>query len=372
MNRRRVRRAVVALHRWLAFAAGAFVLVAGVTGSILVFRGEIDRILDPDMLVSQGGAARLSIGAAADRIDEGLTVRRVSLPSPQDDGVYLFEASDGDRVLEIAVDPYTGAILGQRPVGSTFTAFVYELHRSLFLGRAGEIFLALIGAALLISVGTGLWLWWPRAGPLRRALTWRRTRSPVLTWFDLHKLTGVYLAAVLLPVALTGILLTFPDYWDSAVAAVAEVTEIPTAFESAPKSRTSPDIGPGVALAAANEVLPEGKALYLVFPLKDRAPYLVAMSQPGELRDSGAYSGVAVDRYTGDVLSVIDSRNSTAGDVIRDLPYPLHTGEVFSLPGRLVVFASGLASSALFLTGLRLWWLRRSPPRTAVGRSAAS
>ena len=44
-----VRKALVALHRWLGLTAGAFLLILGLTGCLLVFENEIDAALNPKL-----------------------------------------------------------------------------------------------------------------------------------------------------------------------------------------------------------------------------------------------------------------------------------------------------------------------------------
>ncbi|WP_193385217.1 PepSY domain-containing protein, partial [Rubrivivax gelatinosus] len=42
-----MRKALAALHRWAALAAGALLLVSGLSGSLMVWQAELDAALNP-------------------------------------------------------------------------------------------------------------------------------------------------------------------------------------------------------------------------------------------------------------------------------------------------------------------------------------
>jgi len=106
-------------------------------------------------------------------------------------------------------------------------------------------------------------------------------------------------------------------------------------------------------------------------PRSDTDVYRIAVRQPGEVRRSGALSGVAVDRYDGEVLAAIDSRESTAADTVLAWQFPLHNGEAFGLTGRIIVFISGLVPTALYVTGAFIWLRKRRSRRLRKQKSAA-
>jgi uncharacterized iron-regulated membrane protein len=60
---------------------------------------------------------------------------------------------------------------------------------------------------------------------------------------------------------------------------------------------------------------------------------------------------------------------ASAGDQFFAWQYPLHSGKAFGLPGRWIVFVSGLLTALLVVSGLMLWWRRRSPVRRPDART---
>jgi uncharacterized iron-regulated membrane protein len=59
------------------------------------------------------------------------------------------------------------------------------------------------------------------------------------------------------------------------------------------------------------------------------------------------------------VLHVRERRSLPAGEAFLHWQFPLHNGEAFGLPGRLLVFVAGLMPLVLACTGALIWWQRR-------------
>ena len=49
----------------------------------------------------------------------------------------------------------------------------------------------------------------------------------------------------------------------------------------------------------------------------------------------------------------------TAADVFNQLQFPLHSGRIAGLPGRIIVSFMGIAVAMLSITGLVIWWKKR-------------
>jgi uncharacterized iron-regulated membrane protein len=84
---------------------------------------------------------------------------------------------------------------------------ILTLHKALFAGLAGELFLAAIGLLFLASLVSGIVLY----GPFMRKLAFgavRRDRSSWLKWLDLHNLLGISTLAWAIVVGTTGVVNT--------------------------------------------------------------------------------------------------------------------------------------------------------------------
>lgn len=68
---------------------------------------------------------------------------------------------------------------------------------------------------------------------------------------------------------------------------------------------------------------------------------------------------VWLDQYSGVLLKVRDWQAFTVGETFVAWLFPLHNGEAFGLIGRWIVFFAGLIPLVLYVTALRMWWIKR-------------
>jgi uncharacterized iron-regulated membrane protein len=172
---------------------------------------------------------------------------------------------------------------------------------------------------------------------------------------------------VLLVVSFSGISMIFPRYAQLMVRMFLPVSDAPRALKSMPQPGRSP-IAPSRAIAAASSVFPDADLTSIDLPsMGPEGAYVVRLRQPGEVRKSGGASVVWVDQYRGDILHIRNPRTMSAGDRFLLWQFPLHNGEAFGLPGRIVILLSGLSLPLLYVTGLSIWW-RKHQARTRVRR----
>ena len=260
------------------------------------------------------------------------------------------------RWQQVSLDPYTGVVLGVREVDTSLISLLYSLHYTLLLGEWGETAVGISGLLLLVSVFSGVYLWWPRRGKIGQALTINFRASRTRLNFDLHRVSGLYVGLVLLVVSFSGISMIFPRYVQMVVRMFLPVSDAPIALKSMPQPGRSP-IAPSRAIAAAASVFPDAEVTSINLPsMGPEGVYVVRMRQPGEARQSGGASVVWVDQYHGDILHIRNPRTMSAGDTFLLWQFPLHNGEAFGLPGRLVILLSGLSLPLLYITGLSIWW----------------
>lgn len=360
----RFRRLCVQVHRWVGLVLALVLVATSVSGSLLVFRHEIDRALHPDLLrvapPEAGAAERLGLDALVEAAERRFPAERVRIlrwPRAADEPVELYLTPSDRRVY---VDPYRAAVLGSRGATDHLTGWLFELHSKLLGGETGERVVGVVGL-LLIALGlTGLAAWWPGRRKVRLALTVARGRSLRRTLYDLHRAGGFYTSLFLLLAASTGAGLVFYQ------AAGALLNGFDPAFaERPPPPRSAPLPGAApvpleAAVATARAALPGAEVTFVTPAAGDAAPVTVRMRTPGKWHPNGR-SYVYVDAYRGAVLRVDDAREATAGTRALQALYPLHIGSVGGVPLRAVYVLFGLAPALLAATGTALWWMRRRP-----------
>ncbi|ULA62181.1 MAG: conserved membrane protein of unknown function [Nitrospira sp.] len=363
-------------HWAIGLFAGFLFALMGLTGSALVFYQAIDEWLNVERLTTSGSGSYRSfdeMAAAAQRAKPDVP-GPYGLFLPQDrQGVVTawFKAPGDARVdgqdREVTIDPYSAEVLSRDRIwGETAVSFVYELHKGLWLGRIGEVAVGVLALFLLGSVATGLYLWWPRPGRIRQALTFQSKGSVIRRHYDVHKLSGLAGTPLLVILACTGLYLEFPEYVIPAVTWVLPIPEETDVHSTIDAEGTPLSIDRAVAIARGR--FPNGEVKWIGLPQQAEEAFQIGLRQPDEVRRTSGESIVWVDQFSGAIVSVRDWRTLTAGETVLAWLFPLHNGEAFGLIGRWIVCVAGLFPSILYGTALRMWWLKRQAHRRQQSR----
>lgn len=418
------------LWRW-HFYAGIFVMpfliVLAITGTIYCFQPQIEPLLYPHRLVvTPQDTPRFStdtlLAYAQAALPEGARPLRAHIEaSPSRSAEFVF-ALPGGAKESVYVNPYSGDVLGTLDVDTRFMQVDRMLHRKLLLGKPGELLMELAACWTLVMIGTGVALWWPRAGAsLRAALLPRFSSSGRPFWKSVHAFVGIWLAAGALAFVLSG--LPWTGSWGKQFKALATRASL-----GAPEGAWGGGLGlksslPGVAAAKAKanaadnasehaghdmssmpgivmDDLPLPNVPWAVgaVPVPHSPEAQTAAQNPrlsldrivAQMQSRGIQSGydialpatrdgvytisyfppdpkaertIYIDQYNGKVLK--DIRYEDYGAVSKAVSYgtSLHMGRYFGLANQLICAAISLGLGALAITGFVMWWMRR-PSRT--------
>jgi len=367
--RKALRKFWLQLHFYVGLIAGGLFVLSSLTGSLLVFYKTIDGWLNPEQRLIRPAEAiqplERIVAAARTPHPEWPHPDNLTFPLHDRDTFQAWFRVPGRTPDEfhwhvVTVDPYNGRVLSERQWGTYLVSFVYELHKSLLLNETGEVLVGIVACLLMLSAGSGLYLWWPTQGNWRRACSFKPGTSIIRRHYDLHKLAGVVSAIALLLLAGTGIYLAFPGAVVPIVKLFSPVRDEPVQTASRPAVPAGIDPLPLEQVTAiAQRTLPEAAVTWLGFPAGAEGLYSVGLRQPGEVRETEGQSQVWIDPYSGAVLHVQDWRHFTGGETLVAWLFPLHNGEALGLTGRWIVFATGFVPPLLYVTALRMWWLKR-------------
>ena len=258
-----------------------------------------------------------------------------------------------------------------------FVPFMFKLHNRLLLpASVGRPIWGTIAILWAVMSFIGIYLSLPVVKPVlkkwKQAWTFRRGLSYLQMNLQLHRATGLWFWIISLCVALSGVALALDhQVFRPVVSAFSPIAETVWEKRAAEASgeRIEPKISFNAALAKA-----EGHArsvgLHKNASEISYSDYrgLYSIGYGDRLAAGLGISNVFIDSITGDVAGYVIAGEGTAGDVLNLASQPLHSGRIGGLPGRILVFASGLAVSLLAVTGTLMWLRkRRSRSRIAVG-----
>ncbi|WP_345812807.1 PepSY-associated TM helix domain-containing protein [Paraburkholderia sp. PREW-6R] len=381
-----MRRQFVRLHRWLGIATALFLFVAGLTGAIIAWDHELDAALNPSFFNARTDAPALP----------GLVLaRRVEAADPRVQVTYLpLDAEPGRTLLmmvsprvnpatrqpypldfnQIAVDPATGAIQGRREWGAVSLArinlipFIYKLHYTLHLPFTGGIdigtwLMGIVGIVWFFDSMVALWLSFPSFKAWRKSFAFRLRRGGYALTFDLHRSGGVWIWGVLMVIALTSISMNLSrPVVRPLVSLLSPLTPDPINNPELlrPAQPGEPVLSRETIVRLAEDA---GKAQRLkvapggLYYAEFMHAYGVGFYATGN--DHGDFGlgnpWMYWDAATGQPLGASIPGKGTAGDVFMQVQFPLHSGRILGLGGRILISAMGVAVAVLSATGLLIW-----------------
>jgi uncharacterized iron-regulated membrane protein len=343
----RMRKTLFQLHLLGAAVGGLFIVILGLTGSIMAFEEELDHLTHPRLFrVSPQGAPLplATLAARAIAASPGKPVVTYGLGVSPD---LPWSVNVGGTI--VFVNEYTGEILGTRS-GPTWLGQIHQLHLRLLAGDTGKTIVSWADVVMLLLSLSGIYLWWPiKRITINAAARGRRF------WFDVHNAVGVCAFLLVFLLAVTGAVIAF-DAWTTPL--LYRVTgSHPAQGGLAVTPMAAQVLTPDQALALARNELPGAVPVSINVP-GAKTPYRIALRYP-EDRTPGGRSRVFIDQYRGTVLQVESSRTTAAGTRMVILNRAIHTGDVLGMPTKVLMSLASLAAVAQAISGLMMWWKRR-------------
>lgn len=365
----RARRWWMRMHRYVGLSAGLLLVLLGLTGSVITYQQELDAWLHPDLLTVRSTGPWMPLGrieaSARAAMPPGAVLQWARLPYAEDGAVSWFFQDAQGQSWETTIDPVTLQVLGQRESDAHLLAWIYGFHATLLIGLTGNVALAVEAIAVLFLIGAGLWLWWPRRRRhWHQALTVKLGSSRARLHFDLHRVTGAYVAPLLIVSGFTGIYMALPPLMNGPVSLLSPVATVEAPRGSGGPVRLTLD----EAVRLAERAYPGTRPKVLVLPTD--GVHEINLHRPGDKlwRKTGEWT-VFIDAATGDVLRMNGPQSGSAGDRFIGWMFPLHNGEAFGEAGRALVCTVGLVPLLLAITGLSIWWRRRRTHRPSEARA---
>lgn len=349
------------VHLWAGLILALYLIVIGLTGSILVFRPELERLSHrspwQDIREPRQPAEIATVVRNIEAAYPGQRITTVFAPS--DDRPFFSIDVFGRRGrTTVVADPLHGAALGELHEYVSWLAFVQNLHITLLVGPRGRMFNGIGGAFLLLLNVTGMVIWWPGIRSWRRALvvdfrrTWRRIN------FDLHRALGFWTLSIVSFWAISAIYFGWPAQTFALVNRMSPVVSAKPPVVRVPPASSSwtPDLQTIVRRAQA---LDQGATLSGVeFPYSRRAPLEVFMLR-GHHTGREYTDTLYFNPSDGSLITIWRyGVNQTLGDWLIWLQVPLHYGTYWGIEIKILWCLLGLSLPIITITGALMYWNR--------------
>lgn len=393
------------LHRWVGLTIAGFLFLTGLTGAVISWDHELDEWLNPHLTDARtAGSARSAFELAreVEARDPRIVVGYLPLAAEPGHSLSVFVQPRLDpatqRLFEpgynqVFLDPATGEELGRREWGQawpitteTLVSFLYKLHYSLHIPEVwgiddwGQWLLGGIAIFWTLDCFVGFVLTLPARRAAREATD---TRGFLARWapawrikasgsayrinFDIHRAFSLWTWALLFILAFTAFSLNlYREVFYPLMSQVSQVTPSPYDLRT-PVDKHQP-IDPRltreeVVTLAATEAARRGWAepAGAVSYASRYGIYAVRFFQPGDDHGTAGVGPAQLyfDGQDGRVLGQRQPWVGTVADIFVQAQFPLHSGRILGLPGRILISAMGLVVAALSVTGVVIWWRKR-------------
>ena len=351
-----LRKAWFQVHKWIGLILAVLIIPISLTGSALVWHDPIERTLHPERYAVTETGPSLPIGAyaaaALGTLASGERIQRIELPEQAGEPVIATASKPGagrPQRSTIYLDPPTGSVLGTARSGEGALQVMHRLHGSLMVPGVGRQIVGWVGIAMLISAISGLWLWWPLVGSVKRGLRWKR-HSNLDT--NLHHQMGFWISLPLFVLSLTGVWISFPQWFagfESASVQRGPVSAGPNRF-APPLAVPLGDLDAAL-LKAENAA--GGRAVAVTWPTERNPEWTVSID-----RSNGEPASVTI--AAAGLAATVEPSRGEAPETLARLMRRIHDGNDTPFAWQLIVFLGGILPAALAVTGVIMWWRARS------------
>jgi uncharacterized iron-regulated membrane protein len=353
MSTQRTVRILFSIHAWAGICTGLLLLVVCLSGSIIVFKHEIDRWANPSITARPQVPVRdqAPLQQVYDAIREAHPGARVESISPADAVTPVHMAflrhPDGSRE-KIAIRADDAGVIG--PVESQLGQYLRTLHVFLFIGPRWIV--GFLGVVMLVLIATGFVI---HRKILAELFTHRWRQSLRTLFSDTHKAAAIWGLAFHLLIAFTGAWLGLKPVFIGAWEAVFPSTVVAPARAQSP-SEPAMDLDQLAAIARAR--VPGLEIRFMAWTQHaDGSPAVRFAGRLDGHLASNAQVLIAVD--DGRVLAAVDPRTAGFWVLVDGLMEPLHFGDFGGLWLKWLYFFLGLSPALLSISGTLLWLDKR-------------
>lgn len=386
------------IWRWHFYAGiiiSPFLLILAVTGSIYLFKPQIEQNLYKEYYEVKVQGEKLPASVQIEEVKKFHPDAQITKFRPGESPERSTEIgiSTGDGSATVFMDPYTGKSLGELKPEDRIMDKIVEFHGELMAGTLGDRIVELVASWAIVLIVTGLFLWFPRKKDMLSGVFFPRFgKGKSILRRDLHAVPAFWITSGMLFLIMTGLpwsgfwgtnfqnLMTNsgagypPSIWTGdapqSVLKTKEIADVPWAAEnlevpvSALEGYTPVSINDVVSIADREGIDPS----YTVYIPEDEKGVYTLSAFPAKAQNEVT---MHLDQYSGAVLADYRFDHYGIGGKIVAMGITLHTGTQFGFINQLISLFICIGIILVVVSGFYLW-LKRKPKKEMGAPKAPS
>lgn len=364
-----MKQVIVKTHLIVGFISGLVLFIVAITGAMYSFKTEIEALTQSYRKVDLEPKAMIPPS-------EALEIGQQTLPDIEIHGVIYRKADDALEVVYYQeeplyygaayLNPYSGELLKTKDFYKSFFGFALRGHIALWLPlHIGQPIVAIATLFFLLMFVSGLILWWPKKSGSTKSFAFTREAKPSVRRLEWHKVIGFYVVWLALILVLTGMTWVFKGFDRAVYKAMGGKLETHFSMPASDTTNTirMDSVAKPIDLLWANlkQQYPEMPFIEIHAVYDSVSTFLVELNSDPSKYWKTDY--LYFDQHTLEPVesNTIYGRLEQAGipEKIKRMYYDMHTGAIWGLPGKIIMFLASLFIASLPLTGFLLWWSRR-------------
>ncbi len=348
-----IRKLLRNLHLFLGLSSSIIIFTVASTGCIYAFEEEIRNAIYQHLFyVNKSKGKSISIETA-------MGIAKAKYPKEKIKNVRIKSGSNSSyeiilkNKLSVYIDPFTGEFLGELNKDKDFFGTVLKIHRSLLLDDFGKKITGVSALIFIFMLISGIVIWWPRNMKLLKHKFFISSKSPSFKMtYDMHSVLGFYASWIIIFTAITGTIWSFKwveksMYWMSG--SVKEERKLHS--ESTQDKKTFP-VNTAYLLLASQ--FPNKIECFISLPEDSIGVFRFSFHQENNsfFKKTDHY---VFDKNNYQLLRASLYNFSSLGDKIKATNLNIHTGKIFGLFGKVIVFLAALVTASLPITGFMMW-----------------
>jgi len=360
------RKAAFQVHLWTGILLCLYMIIIGISGSILVFEKELGHLTFAKLWkASPPSGHPIEFTEAVSIITAAFPGYQLTAGYPPDQPGDNFEflLRRGSQTRDVFLDASTGHIAGEIDPAHSWIAWTIDLHFHLLGGSTGEAINGIGGICLLLLCLTGIVIWWPGLKNWTRGLKinlrarWKRIN------YDLHSSVGFWALLILSMWAFTGVYLVWNDPIEVFINRFSSIASANRPVVVLPPH--DGNIRPAALLTNLDQMIrtakqdsPNATFEGAFFPANGESALVLLMAR-SEHRNFRQSDYIFFDPATGKQLALWHRGiNNTWGARLVFLLTPLHFGYDWGLAIKILWALLGCALPLLSATGVLMYWNR--------------